>query len=553
MPDLAPDHVAAVAAALGLSIADDDLPEVVHRLNGFLDAFETLGAVAGDGPDVPWPIPVAPAAAPGRGPAPAATPPAVTPPAGAADLAHLPAARQAELLRARALSPVDLVRAYLERIERLDGRLRSYITVRADEALAEARGAEAEQARGAWRGPLHGIPFAVKDQFDTAGLRTTAGSRLFADRVPAADATVVARLREGGAILLGKLNLSELAMGDTVEFPFGQPRNPWSLEHHPGSSSGGSGAATAAGLCAFSLGEDTAGSIRGPAAYCGLVGLRPTWGRLSRAGCMPLAWSLDAPGPITRTVEDCAIVYEATAGHDPADVTSRREPVAPCRPGLDAGVRGLRLGVVRELVESPDTDAEVRDAVAAAARALAGAGATVDEVSLPLAPLAGAVSMALADAEGAGLYREALRARPRDLDRNTRRRLLAASLLPAALHHRARQARAAVRAEVAAALARVDVLLAPASPRPAPRIADGAAPITSKAAAAGRFFIRRAYNTPASLAGLPALSVPCGLSAAGLPIGLQAIGRALDEATLLRVARAVEQACGWPRRPPFDG
>ena len=563
MPDLSTAEVAALAAALGLPLADDDAEEVAHRLNGFLDALEALemgppGAPAAAGAPAGGsarPARVARRGGSGRRASARSARPA-PPGAGASDaaeLAYLPAARQAELIRARAVSPVELVSAYLERVERLDGRLRSYITVCAEPALAEARAAEAEVARGVLRGPLHGIPFAVKDQFDTAGVRTTVGSRLFADRVPAADATVVARLRAAGGILLGKLNLSELAMGDTAEFPFGQPRNPWSLEHHPGGSSGGSGAATAAALCAVSLGEDTGGSIRGPAAYCGVVGLRPTWGRLSRAGCFPLAASLDAPGPIARTVEDCALVLEAIAGPDPADSTASAEPLAPCLPGLDAGVRGLRLGLVRELTESAETDAEVRAAVTEAARVLEGLGARVEAVSLPLAPLAGAISMALIDTEGAGRHEAALRARPRDLDRNTRRRLLAASLLPAALYHRAGHARERVRAQVTGALAAVDLLLAPASPRPAPRIADGLAPIASRAAAAGRFFTRRAYATPASLAGVPALSVPCGFSAAGLPIGLQVIGRPFDEATVLRAARALEQATDWHRRRPPIG
>ncbi len=451
------------------------------------------------------------------------------------------------------MSPVELASAYLDRIARLDGRLGSYITVCAERALDEARAAEREIGRGAYRGPLHGIPFAVKDQFDTAGIRTTMGSRLFADRVPDTDATLVARLRAAGAILLGKLNLSELAMGDTVEFPYGQPRNPWHLDHHPGGSSGGSGAATAAALCSVSLGEDTGGSIRGPAAYCGVVGLRPTWGRMSRAGCAPLAATLDAPGPITRTVEDCALVFEATAGADAADPTASAEPVAPCAPALARGVRGLRLGIVRELASSAETDVEVQQAVGAAARQLEALGARVEEVSLPLVPSAGALAMALIDTEGAGLHLRALRARPQDLDRNTRRRLITASLLPAVLYHRARSMRERIRAELIGALDRVDLLLAPASPRPAPRITDGHAPIASKDGAAGRFFVRRAYSTPASLAGLPALSVPCGFAAAGLPIGLQIVGRAFDEATVLGAAHALEQATDWHRRrPPLD-
>jgi aspartyl-tRNA(Asn)/glutamyl-tRNA(Gln) amidotransferase subunit A len=544
VPDLSPGQVADLARALGLPVGEDDLDEVTHRLNGFLDVLGGLEALPLDT------VALDPPAPPAAGPEPAAAAKEPAPPRDEGEPVLGSAARQVELLRRGELSPLELVRAHLERIERLDGALRAYITVCAEAALAEARAAETARARGRSQGPLHGLPFAVKDQFDTAGVRTTVGSRLFADRVPAGDATLVARLRAAGGILLGKLNCSELALGDTVDFPYGQPRNPWQPAHHPGGSSGGSGVAVAAALCAVSLGEDTGGSVRGPAAYCGVVGLRPTWGRLSRAGCFPLAWSLDAPGPLGRTVEDCALVLELLAGPDPADPTALAAPPPACRPGLDGGVRGLRVGLVGELVDGPDTDPEMRAAARAAAGILAGLGAQVEETSLALAPVAGAVSMALTDTEGAGRHLRALRERPADLDRNTRRRLLAASLLPAGLVQRAQRARALVRAELLERLRRFDLLLAPASPGPAPRIADGRAPITSAAAAAGCFFTRRSYATPASLAGVPALSVPCGFSAAGLPLGLQLIGRPLDEPRLLRCAHAYERAAGWWRRRP---
>src|SRR5690349_1911772 len=235
------------------------------------------------------------------------------------DTVFLSAARQAALIRDRQLSPVELVRAYLERIDRLDGRLRSYITVCRETALAEAQRAETAVMRGDTLGPLHGVTYAVKDQFATRGVRTTAGSRLMADHVPDHDATVITRLTGAGGILLGKLNLTEFALGGTIEFPFGQPRNPWNTEHDTGGSSAGSGAATAAALCGVSLGEDTGGSVRSPASWCGVVGHRPTWGLVSRHGCVALAWSLDAPGPLGRTVEDCALVLSIIAGHDPLD------------------------------------------------------------------------------------------------------------------------------------------------------------------------------------------------------------------------------------------
>lgn len=456
----------------------------------------------------------------------------------------------AAMVRARDLSPVDLVQAYLDRIAKLDGKLRAYITVCAEPALAAARRLEQSLQRGEAPGPLAGVPFAVKDQFDTAGVRTTFGSRIFESRVPAEDASVVARLRAAGAILLGKLNLTEFAFGGTLQFPFGQPRNPWNPAHDPGGSSSGSGIATAAALAAVTLGEDTGGSIRGPAAYCGVAGLRPTWGLVPRTGCFPVSWSMDAPGPLGRTVEDVALVLGVIAGADPADTLTRRAPPPDYRAALAGGMRGLRVGLIRELTHGPDTDPEVREAVVTACGVLREAGAVVDEVSLPLLPLAGAVFMAIADSEGAGLHRRWLRDRPGDYDASTRRRLLAASLLPTAAYHQATRARALIRTQVLEAVARRDVLVAPAQPRPAPLIAQVQAPVASAEDAAARFFTRRSYSTPFSLAGTPAISVPCGFSAAGLPIGLQIAGRLFDEATVLRAAHTYEQATTWHRRRP---
>src|SRR5262245_54833032 len=238
------------------------------------------------------------------------------------DLAFLPATRLAALVRDKQLSPAELTRLYLDRIQRLDGPLRGYITVCEEAAVDSARRAEALVMSDARLGPLHGVPFAVKDQFDTAGMRTTMGSRLFADNTPLADATVVSRLVDAGGILLGKLNLTEFALGGTVEYPYGQPRNPWNLEHETGGSSSGSGIATAAGLCGAAVGEDTGGSVRSPASWCGVVGLRPTWGRVSRHGSFPLCWSMDTPGPVTRTVADTALLLQIIAGHDPHDPLS---------------------------------------------------------------------------------------------------------------------------------------------------------------------------------------------------------------------------------------
>jgi len=468
----------------------------------------------------------------------------------AEELAYLGAARLASLVRERRVSPVELVRVYLERIERLDARLRAYITVLPEAALEAAHKAEAAVLRGEALAPLHGVPYAVKDQFDTASVRTTLGSRILRHHAPVEDATVISRMTGAGALLLGKLNMTEFALGGTREFPFGQPRNPWNPDHDPGGSSSGSGIAVAAGLCAVSLGEDTGGSVRTPASWCGVVGLRPTWGRVSRHGSFPLSWSMDTPGPLTRTVEDTALVLRIIAGHDPRDPLTSQRPVPDYAAALDAGVEGLRIGIIRELTFGADTDAEVRAAVLDAARRLEGLGATVEETSLPLVPLAGAVFMALADADGAGLHQRWLRTRPLDYDEGTRRRLLTASLIPAALHQQAARARALLRAELRDALVRYDLLLCPTAHQAAPTIAAGRGAVTSRAEVAGRFFTRRSYVTPAALAGTPALALPCGFTRDGLPLSFQLLGRAFDEATLLRAARAYEQGTNWSRRRP---
>jgi aspartyl-tRNA(Asn)/glutamyl-tRNA(Gln) amidotransferase subunit A len=469
---------------------------------------------------------------------------------GRDDLAYLSAARLAALVKERQVSPVELVRIYLERIDRFDSRLRAYITVLPDAALEAARKAEAAVMRGESLGPLHGVPYAVKDQFATAGVRTTLGSRILEHHVPVEDATVVARLNEAGGVLLGKLNLTEFALGGTQRFPFGQPRNPWNVDHDPGGSSSGSGIAVAAGLCAASLGEDTGGSVRTPASWCGVVGLRPTWGRVSRHGSFPLSWSMDTAGPLTRTVEDAALLLQVVAGHDPRDPLTSRRPSPECSSTLGRGVGGLRIGVIRELTLGEETHTEVRAAVTAAAGRLQGLGATVDEVSVPLVPLAGAVFMALADSDGAGLHQPWLRARPMDYDQGTRRRLLTASLIPTATYQQAARARALIRAQLRAALVPYDLLLCPTAHQAAPPITTGRAAITTRQDVAGRFFTRRSYVAPASLAGIPAIAIPCGFTRDGLPIGLQLLGRPFDEATLLRAAYAYEHDTDWSRRRP---
>jgi aspartyl-tRNA(Asn)/glutamyl-tRNA(Gln) amidotransferase subunit A len=471
-----------------------------------------------------------------------------------ADLPFLSAAALGELIRRREVSPLEATEAYLDRIDALDAKLHSYITVCRDEALQAARQATEAIAQGTYLGPLHGVPVAVKDQFWTKGVRTTGGSRLLADFVPAEDATVVARLKAAGAILLGKLNMSEFATGNSVVHPYGTPHNPWDLERNPGTSSSGSGAATAAFLCATSLGEDTGGSIRNPANNCGLVGLRPTWGLVSRYGMLGAAWSMDIGGPISRTVEDCALTLQAIAGHDPRDPYTASIAVPDYRAELGREIRGMRIGVVQEGINAEFVRSEVRAAVSKALADLKELGATVEEVSIPLLPCAAAVTRAILAVESASLHHDWLRTRLHDYDHNVQIDFLTGAIMPAQLYYRAQKLRELIRRQVGEALRHVDVLALPSSSEPAPLLPK-APGIKSKEEARQRISGRRSLTGVFNLANVPALSVPCGfvaLEGKDLPIGLQLAGRAFADGLLLRVAYAYEQSTPWhTRRPPL--
>ena len=470
----------------------------------------------------------------------------------ATEIPFLSAADLAARLQAREVSPVEATAAYLERIDRVDGQLHSYITVCRAEAQAAAQEAEREIAAGRYRGPLHGIPVAVKDQLDTQGIATTGGSSILADHIPDRDSTVVAKLKAAGAILLGKLNMSEFASGDAFHHPYGRPRNPWDLRRNPGTSSSGSGAATAAGLCATSIGEDTGGSIRGPAAFCGLVGIRPTWGRVSRYGMQGACWSMDTAGPISRTVTDCALTLQAIAGYDPQDPYTWATPVPDYAAALTGDVRGLKVGVVKERVYSEVVDAEVGAAVIAAIARLGELGAEIIEVSLPLMRHSAAVSSALIMVEAATLHREGLAQRLDEYDYNNRVRLLAGSLFPAQAYRRAQQLRQLLRQEILDALQSVDLLAMPTSSIPASLIPEKAG-IGSKQEVLDGYAGRRSFTSPYNLAGVPALSLPCGFTGGDqpLPAALQLAGRPMAEATVLNAAYAYEQSTDWHnRRPP---
>ncbi|NQW22341.1 MAG: amidase [SAR202 cluster bacterium] len=469
------------------------------------------------------------------------------------DIAFLSATELGTAIESKQISPVEAVEAYLERIERIDPKVNSYITVMADQAREEARQAEAEIQRGDYRGPLHGIPIAIKDQIYTKGVRTTDASKIRADFVPDKDATVVTNLKKSGAILLGKLNMSEFAHGEPQSSHFGPARNPWDLTRSPGVSSTGSGAATAARLCATSLGEDTGGSIRGPAANCGLVGLRPTWGRVSRYGVDGAGWSFDTIGPISRTVADCAITIGGIAGYDPQDPSTHNVPVPDYRQALTGDIRGLKVGVVRELLNPKelDLDPKMRQAVINAIEVLAELGAEVREVSMPLAEKTGYITRAITHVDRVNIHPEWLRERPEDYHYDTRVHFTTANLIPGQVYLKAQKLRSMVRDQVLGLLEDVDVLIQPTSGHPANIInleqKVGSQAQAKAALAAGGF------RGPYSLTGNPALSILCGFTSdgdGGLPLAMQIAGRPFDEATVLRVAHAYEQATNWSQRVP---
>ena len=468
-----------------------------------------------------------------------------------AQIPYLSAIQLAGLIKNREVSPVEATRAYLDRIGQIDHQLNAYITVCGDEALAQARRAEQEISAGRYRGPMHGIPVAVKDQFYTKGIRTTGGSNILKDLVPGEDATVMANLNAAGAVLLGKLNMSEFAMGDAFHHPYGRPRNPWDLSRNPGTSSSGSGAATAAFLCATSLGEDTGGSIRGPAAFCGLVGIRPSWGRVSRYGVLGASWSMDIVGPISRTVEDCAITLGAIAGYDPKDPYTWNVPVPDYLAGLTGEVGDLKVGLVQERVHTDAVDPEIREGVVKAIAALGELGATVQEVSIPLIVKSAVISTAVIWSDAAYVHREGIEEHLDEYDHNNRVRLLAGSVMPAHAHQKALRLRQVLRQQILDALKQVDVLVMPTSSIPASPLPTREG-LGSKEELMESFAGRRSFTAPFNLASVPALSVNCGFTSENLPIGLQMAGRPFEEATLFRLAHAYQQSTDWhTRRPPI--
>jgi aspartyl-tRNA(Asn)/glutamyl-tRNA(Gln) amidotransferase subunit A len=445
-------------------------------------------------------------------------------------------------LRDREISPVELAEAYLDQIERTDHKVKAYITVTADVARKAARKAEQEIAAGKWRGPFHGIPVALKDLCYTKGIATTGGSKILADFKPAHDCTVWTRLQRAGAVLLGKLNLHEFAYGITSSNPhWGFVRNPYDLERIPGGSSGGSAAAIVARSAAATIGTDTGGSIRIPAALCGCIGLKPTWSRVSRHGVLPLAYTMDHVGPITRSVRDAALMLSVIAGHDRSDSTSSRERVADYTKDLDAGIAGMKIGIVRELTN--DLSPDVQESFEAAATRLRDLGAQVDEVTIPSLPLSGIINGIITWAEATEIHQRWMATRAQDYGDDVRRLLEVGMMIPAGAYVRAQRARARVLADAMNALGDREALIAPGAGIPAPRIGSTRRLDADTGAVDVISGILR-FTSPFDVTGQPAISVPTGLSGEGLPTAMQIVGRPFAEATILRIAQAYEQSRG---------
>ncbi len=455
--------------------------------------------------------------------------------AGHTDLASLTIKKASELLRGRAVSPVELTQACLKRIEKYNSSLNAFITVTAEQALATAREHQAEQARGKWRGPFHGIPIALKDNIDTAGVRTTAASEVFKERVPSEDAEVARRLKNAGAILLGKLNLHEFAMGGSSAVSyFGPVHNPWALDRTPGGSSGGPAAAVAADLCFGSLGTDTAGSIRIPAGYCSIVGLKPTYGRVSIRGVIPLAWSLDHVGPMCKTVEDTALMLDVIAGYDEMDPTTADVPVSSYTRSLRTATAKWRLGVPREPFFDK-LDPDIAKATEDAIQVLRKLTASVEDVRLSQPPNL----LQTLTAEAYAYHTQWITKTPEQYQPTTRAAIQRAGGVGGPAYADARRELDRMRREIKKTFAQVDFLITPTSPEPPGTIEEVKTRNVS------------ARNTlPFDIFGIPTIDVPCGFTTSGLPIGLQISGPPFAEPAVLALAHAYEQATDWHRRRP---
>jgi aspartyl-tRNA(Asn)/glutamyl-tRNA(Gln) amidotransferase subunit A len=442
-------------------------------------------------------------------------------------------------LRAKATTSEALTKAALDRVAAADGALNAFITVTAERALADAARADAAFAAGQDAGPMQGIPYALKDIYDTAGIRTTCHSKLRVDVVPGADSVVAAKLAAGGGVLIGKLATHEFAIGGpSFDLPFPPARNPWNTGHITGGSSSGSGAAVAAGMVRMAMGSDTGGSIRGPAAYCGTVGMKATYGRVSRRGVFPLSYTLDHTGPLTRSVEDCAITLQVIAGFDPLDPASADQPVPDYLSGLQGGVAGLRLGVPRAFfAEAAATTPEMLDAFDRTVDALRAAGAVVEDIQLPPYAVFNACGRVILMAEAYAIHEADMRTRLADYGEFTQQRFILGATLTAADLVQAFRARRELTDAVNGALGHYDALLTASALAVAPRF--DAVPDANRSA------IAPMQTIPFNVTGHPAMSVPTGKGEGGLPLSLQVVGRPFDEATVFRIGRTIEQSTGW--------
>ena len=458
----------------------------------------------------------------------------------------LSATEIAQAFAAKTLTPRQLLIDLLTRIQALDPKLNAFIRLDADGAMADAVRADQEIAAGRSRGPLHGVPVGIKDIIDVSGLPTTGHSKILVDNIAKADAVVTRRLREAGAIIIGKLSTHEFAIGGpSFDLPFPPARNPWNLLHHPGGSSSGSGAGVAAGLFPVALGTDTGGSVRNPASACGIVGLKPTYGLVSRRGVFPLSFTLDHVGPLTRTVADAALMLDAIAGHDPADPGSAATQARGFGRMLDRGVRDLRVGFVRHFHERDlPAHPEVAAALNDVARVLQAEGAQVHNVTLPTLTEFAGINRVILCSEAWSVHAPWLRERPGDYGQLARRRLLPGAFMTAGDYVGAQRRRTEVIAAVEDRLRDYDVLLCASSMDPASRIAD--------AEETARTYPRQA-RTPFNVTGHPALAMMAGLSRNGLPMSVQFVGRYFDDATVLRVAAAYERATAWHKKKPPIG
>ena len=459
-----------------------------------------------------------------------------------ADLHDLTIAEGARLLGAKRLSPVEWTEALLARIEALDAQLDAFVAVTADAAMEQAKAATAEIAAGRYLGPMHGVPFGLKHIYDTAGIPTAAGSRVFLDRVPDRDATTTAKLLQAGGVLLGKLATHEFAQGGpNFDLPWPPARNPWNREHFTGGSSSGSGTAVAAGLLPGALGSDTGGSVRIPSALCGIAGLKPTYGLVSRHGVIPNSYTFDTCGPMARTVEDCAILLQAIAGHDPRDPSSAERLPPDYRAGLDGDIRGLRVGVLRHFWEEDLTaDPEVAAAMEAALGVLSGLGAVLEDARMrPLQDYYD-VKFVIGEPELYAVHENDLRERPGDFGADFLTKVLPACLLGATEYMQAQRQRRRILLEMTELYGRYDVLVTIGAATPAPQL--DAYPMGT--------YWHPNVTTPFNVTGGPALVLGNGFSSDGLPLSLQIIGRPFEDATVLRVGHAYERATSWRDRRP---